>query len=207
MSVRVRAAAAFPLCAGIAGVLVPVVTLLGIWLALQAAPWFSWAENALSDLGVVPESAVLFNGSMVVGGILLFIFALGVRARVSRLSGLMMSVGSVMLVGLGLVSESLFALHWTFSCLFFTLLIGSFFVLWFDDSIKGRMMAKTARGLVVVAFASCVWFWFMPGAAVPETCFLVPAFLWCAGAGIVLLILPVRAQKKTRKVSTPAMSG
>jgi hypothetical membrane protein len=207
MSVRVRAAAAFPLVAGVSGVLVPVVALVGIFFALQAAPWFSWTENALSDMGLVTESAVFFNSAMALGGLLLLFFSLGVRSRVSKPVGCLLVGASVMLVGVGLVSENLFAVHWLFSCSFFALLIASFLVLWFDPSSGRKSLAKTARALVVVAVVSSGLFWFFPGAALPEACVLVPAFFWCAGVGVFHLIVPVLAQKRTRKVSTPAISG
>jgi hypothetical membrane protein len=207
MSIRVRAATVFPLLAGIAGICVPVVTLVGIGLALRAAPWFSWTENAISDLGMVPGSDAPFNSAMALGGLMLLIFSLGVRSLVSRRSGSLLGIASVMLIGLGLVNENLFAVHWLFSCSFFILLITTFLVLWLDPLNTRKMLARTARLLVVVAVASSGLFWFFPGAALPETCVLVPAFIWCAGVGVVALILPVLAQKKTRKVSTPAISG
>lgn len=206
MSVRARAVSALPVVAGIAGLLLPIVTLLGIGLALQVAPWFSWTVNALSDLGMVPASAILFNGAMIAGGVLLFIFSYGIRSRVSRPAGLLIRFASVMLVGVGIVSESFFVVHWMFSCAFFISIVSCFLVLWFTVSHNQKKMAKVSRALVILAVVSSGLFWFFPGAAVPESCVLIPAFLWCAGVGVLVLILP-EAQKKTRKVKTPAMTG
>lgn len=46
------------------------VTLGGIVLATVLSSTFSWQASALSDLGVAPGTAWLFNGSLVVGSIL-----------------------------------------------------------------------------------------------------------------------------------------
>ncbi|WP_435115045.1 DUF998 domain-containing protein [Halolamina sp. C58] len=54
--------------ARLAGPAAVVVTIGGILLATALSPTFSWA-GALSDLGVTPGSAWLFNGSLVVGGL------------------------------------------------------------------------------------------------------------------------------------------
>lgn len=45
------------------------VTLGGVLVATVLSPTFSWQASALSDLGVTPETAWLFNGALVVGGV------------------------------------------------------------------------------------------------------------------------------------------
>jgi len=204
---REQVVSSFLLLAGTAGVLVPVTLLLGVLLALQAAPWFSWTVNALSDLGIPPGSGLFFNGAMVCAGVLLLLFSLGVRIRVSRTAGMMLSLAAVMLVGVGLVSERAFWVHWVISGSFFFLLVGTFLFFWFHTSVHDKMFMKSSRGLCGIAVVSTGWFWFFPGAAVPEVCVLVPAFFWCAWVGVVILIMPALAQKKTLRQSTPAISG
>jgi hypothetical membrane protein len=54
--------------ARLTGPVAVVVSIGGILLATVLSPTFSWA-GALSDLGVTPGSAWLFNGSLVVGGL------------------------------------------------------------------------------------------------------------------------------------------
>jgi len=76
------------------------ISLAGVLAASLMAGWFSWWRNALSDLGHAtrhPETAVLFNGSLIVGGILVaaggsLLLCAGERA---------LALG-FMLVGLGL---------------------------------------------------------------------------------------------------------
>lgn len=69
-----------PLSIAISAVGIPVATLL--------APWFFWTDNALSDLGAAgAETALLFNGTLVVTGLLGIPFALLVYRRRTSLWG------------------------------------------------------------------------------------------------------------------------
>lgn len=78
-----------------------VVALGGVLIATFIADWFSWLENALSDLGHAVrhrETAVLFNGSLLIGGSLIivgsvFLFLIGEK---------LVMIG-FFLVGLGLI--------------------------------------------------------------------------------------------------------
>lgn len=64
--------------AGVAGIVISFVAILG---ATAAAPWFSWAGNALSDLGVsdAPERW-LFNYGLILAGLLGLGFLPALRA-------------------------------------------------------------------------------------------------------------------------------
>lgn len=69
-----------------AGPLSIAISAVGILAATLLAPWFSWTEHALSDLGAVgAETALLFNGTVFLTGLLGIPFALLVyRRRTSR---------------------------------------------------------------------------------------------------------------------------
>lgn len=71
----------FPAVASACGVAAPAIALAGILLALAAAPWFDWFDHNLSDLGVRPGTAPLFNGGLVLGGLLGLPFALRLHDR------------------------------------------------------------------------------------------------------------------------------
>ena len=51
-----------------AGTIAPILALGGILLATMVDPTFSWTHDALSDLGIREESALVFNGALVLGG-------------------------------------------------------------------------------------------------------------------------------------------
>ncbi len=76
---------------------------------------FTWSSNALSDLGV-SQVALLFNGTLVLAGILNFLFAVGFVQAYAR--GLLFYVGGVLLIGggaslalVGILSEDFGSLH------------------------------------------------------------------------------------------------
>ncbi|MFC4356702.1 DUF998 domain-containing protein [Halobium salinum] len=54
----------------LSGFAAPLVTLSAILAATLVSPTFAWGSSALSDLGVAPATALLFNGGLVVGGLL-----------------------------------------------------------------------------------------------------------------------------------------
>lgn len=58
-----------------AGVASAVGTPALIVAATLLAPWFSWTQNAFSDLGVAAGTATLFNGTLIGGGLLALPFA------------------------------------------------------------------------------------------------------------------------------------
>jgi len=69
--------------AGLCGILGSVLPLFMVLLATFLSTWFSWNENALSELGVGGQS-LLFNSAMLIGGALNFLFALGLYKYLGR---------------------------------------------------------------------------------------------------------------------------
>ncbi|HDQ06315.1 MAG TPA: DUF998 domain-containing protein [Candidatus Bathyarchaeota archaeon] len=63
---------------GFCGILGSGLSLTLVLAATILSPWFSWENNALSELGV-GEVSLLFNGAMLIGGVIIFFFALGLR--------------------------------------------------------------------------------------------------------------------------------
>ena len=68
------------------GIIGPLVAIGGIVLAISQSSWFSWGDNALSDLGHPMRSDVsnIFNFSLIIGGILLAIFILHIIIKIDR---------------------------------------------------------------------------------------------------------------------------
>ena len=50
---------------GLCGIAAPIFGFSSIFIAIHYSPWFRWAENALSDLGVEGFSAAVFNSGLV----------------------------------------------------------------------------------------------------------------------------------------------
>jgi hypothetical membrane protein len=104
---------------GVCGILGSALTPALIIIAIMLSGSFDWGKSALSDLGVGGQ-ALLFNGALVLGGVLLACFAFGLRtflpvnARAS--AGLaLLFVGSVCLSLVGVFTEDARAAHWIVS--------------------------------------------------------------------------------------------
>jgi hypothetical membrane protein len=65
---------------GICGVAGPILSIGLVIAATLVSPWFRWESNALSDLGV-SEAAPMFNGGLILGGILFLLFTIALRAH------------------------------------------------------------------------------------------------------------------------------
>ncbi len=111
--------------AGACGIIAPVILLLSILAAIFYAPWFSWTDNALSDLGVSGMPAYLFNGSLAVSGFLMLIFGTGLYMnfpdRIPKAGSILFILSSAMLSGVGVFTLDTRFLH--------ILCAGSFFIL------------------------------------------------------------------------------
>jgi hypothetical membrane protein len=91
---------------GLCGILGSVLALGMVFAATVISPWFRWDTNALSEWGV-GEVSLIFNSAVIVGGVLNFIFALGVRRylserRVARIGAALIMLSSVCLAFVGI---------------------------------------------------------------------------------------------------------
>ncbi|MEM3045576.1 MAG: DUF998 domain-containing protein [Candidatus Bathyarchaeia archaeon] len=175
-------------CGLTAAVLVPALILL----AVQLSPWFSWTENALSDLGVRGVAATIFNSALMIGGWLVVIFAFGLGetlrgSKLGRVGAFFLLLDGLSLFAVGLFPESAGLLHFYVSVAFFTLLPVSLLL------IGAAPIAKRAEGRLglyavgVALFAVIVWLLPWRGKAIPEALASFPAAVWLSLAGIRIL--------------------
>ena len=173
--------------AGFCGILIPIVIFTGIGLAISQSPWFSWTEHALSDLGIEGISASFFNSSIVVGGILAFVFSLGLIKILSNKTGAhILSLSSLALIGIGLFPVTIYAPHIIVSAAFFVLLTITLLIIGLTlkrDQFE-RNMGKLASIFAILAIGSTIFPLTGKGIAIPEiiTCF--PLFIWCMIYGV-----------------------
>ena len=100
---------------GLCGVVGSVLTIGMVYAATIISPWFSWATNALSELGV-GEVSLIFNSAVMIGGVLNFLFALGIReylggGRLVEVGVALIMLGSASLVLVGVFTIAYPALH------------------------------------------------------------------------------------------------
>lgn len=183
---------------GFCGVVGPLITLSLILVAVSRSPWFSWTGNYLSDLGINPNVAVLFNSGLIIGGALTAIFAIGLKRTLPGLTGgglgaIAIVLGSAALCGVGIFPETTGVVHRSFALLFFILSIIALVLIGFammqEPSVRklglfifttGLFMCSAVIALVVIAIE------------VPHAGAAIPEFISSLGALMCFVILAVR---------------
>ena len=163
--------------AGMCGILGPLIAFGAIAASIHLHPWFSWADNALSDLGALGTSYnTIFNLGLVASGIAGLIFTLGLPRLVSRRAGLV----GVAVFGFGMISLILIGVfpsgtspHGLVSVAFYGLSLLGLVILGVDQ-LRGRserawgafILSILALALAAVKFLSIIPYDL--GAAIPE---------------------------------------
>jgi hypothetical membrane protein len=179
--------------AGVCGVLTPIIVLTLILLAIYYSPWFSWTENALSDLGVQGTAAILFNLSLVVGGVLTVIFAIGLREillnkTLGRIGMLIFILDGAMLCAIGIFPETAGDIHFYVSVAFFVLLPMSLFL---NGVAMMQEPSERKLGLfTIIAGIVAATVWMLPwrAVAIPEIIAALAVSVWSIVLGIRLFM-------------------
>ena len=163
----------------VAGLLAPVLAFSCILSAIASYPAFSWANNALSDLGVVRGvTGPLFNFGLCASGFLGFVFVvfglftyLG-KSFAGKVGALAFGAATVALVAIGVFNESFSGTHYAVSVAFFVLVPVSLFITTFAfvHAHQTRTAILTV-GMGVVAALPWIFlfaFHYAPNVAIPE---------------------------------------
>jgi len=177
---------------GLCGIISPVIVLALISLAISYSPWFSWTENALSDLGVQGTAAVLFNSSLIIGGTLTIIFATGLRkilvnSTLGSVGTLLLILDAIFLTTIGIFPETAGVIHLYVSVTFFALLPISLLLIGASVIQKPSERSFGAFTILVGVFAAIVWAFPREGAAIPELLAALAASTWSMVSGIKIL--------------------
>lgn len=177
--------------AGLCGILTPFAFFTGILIALLYSPWFKWTNNALSDLGVKGVSALIFNNGLIFGGLLIFIFSIGLNKILSnKIGAYVLAISSLGLIGAGLFPITLFTLHYIMSAIFFgSLAIGLLIIgITMKHNQFDQNMGNAAITVALLAFISPITLYFFRGIAIPEMIICFFAFIWCMFYGIKITL-------------------
>jgi hypothetical membrane protein len=160
------------------------VALAGILAATVLSPTFSWRASALSDLGVAPGTAWLFNGALVVGGVVgaPYAWALWSAAAdpLSHLRAATYLLALVSLAGVGVVPAGR-PLHLPLALAFFVLAALTAIV----DGVARLRLSAGKLALLTGLLATTAWpawmLWFdAVGIAIPEFLGAVLFGIWVA---------------------------
>jgi hypothetical membrane protein len=195
---------------GACGILTPILAFTCIFLAINYAPEFSWTENALSDLGVMPgATAPLFNFGLIVSGVLGFIFATSLlramrffevfsadgKPHILLYKGLggalFFSAACLALIAIGVFPENVRYLHTFASVAFFVLLIIALGRLGIGF-LQAKQKSWAAFTLLLGVVAAAPWLLlfvvrYVSGVAIPELISAVAGGLWAAVFGFKML--------------------
>jgi hypothetical membrane protein len=164
----------------IGGFVAPFFAFMCVLSAIASYPSFSWTNNALSDLGVVPGvTGALFMSGLCSGGILSFLFAalslyryIG-QSVAGKVGAGFFAAATLTLICIGIFNESFHPSHYLFSVAFFVLAPLAFFIITAHFCLKGKRdlaVFSVAVGLT----AAMPWMMqltmhYVPDVAIPET--------------------------------------
>jgi len=182
---------------GIIGIATPLVAFVFIVLSILTYPQFSWTNNALSDLGVVPGvTAVLFNFGLILGGLLTVVFAIGLYTLlnnnvVGKVGAVVFVAAGIALTGIGWAPENVHAFnfpwHYFFSVAFFALMpIGLLAIAGYFFITGTRYSASFTIIIAVLAAVPWVLYFlvqYVPGVAIPELISSLAASAWAVSVG------------------------
>ena len=183
---------------GVFGIIGPILAFILMFLSISQAPWFTWTGNALSDLGVHEESALLFNSGLIVSGILDIVFAFGIMRfyqdhRVGRDGAFFLLLAGIFLASIGVFPETTpNNIHYIVSVAFFamfpvSLLIQSASLL--STPARRKLGAFTLIMAIIAILPWAIWEPLKPyrGVAIPELVSALAVATWSIMMGSTLL--------------------
>jgi hypothetical membrane protein len=181
-----------------AGIAAPIVGFTCILAAIASYPAFSWTDNALSDLGVIPGvTGPLFNFGLFAAGLLTFTFAaLGLFSYLKaswagKIGSAFFAATATALMAIGVFNENFSPTHYAVSVAFFAIAPISLFIitaaLWRTNR-KGLAFFTVLMGVV----SALPWFLlfafnYVPNAAIPEFLSGLAVSAWALVLGIKML--------------------
>jgi hypothetical membrane protein len=159
------------------GLLGPLTALLFIGISILLSPWFSWGNNALSDLGnsVSSDVAPLFNFGLLLSGFFTILYALTSFRKHAKYTSYFMVLTGLALKLVATFNEVYKPLHFQVSVLFFL----SLCFVSVSYIIEKRSVLAVAA--LVIGFASWILYGldiYSAGIAVPETVSSMATSIW-----------------------------
>ncbi|MEM0121743.1 MAG: DUF998 domain-containing protein [Nitrososphaerota archaeon] len=158
---------------GIVGLLSLVVAYSSIALSISISPWFSWMENALSDLGARQPSNVIFNLGLMLSAVLAFFFLIGLRrlhkGALGTVGVTLYALSTISLFMIGFFPETAGIIHYYVSVTFFVFVALTLIIFGAYNLIyPPRSVVLGTALLLLSAIAIVVWLFPWRGVAIPE---------------------------------------
>jgi hypothetical membrane protein len=169
------------------GLIGPLTAIFLVFVSIILSPWFSWWNNALSDLGhsLKSEVALLFNFGLLSSGFCVIVYSITVLRSQAKYSSFLLIMAGLSLQLIATFDEVYGSLHFLVSVLFF-LSLGF-------GSAAFIIEKKSALALAALIVGSASWTMYGAGAysagiAVPEAISAIAAFAWVMLSAIRTLI-------------------
>jgi hypothetical membrane protein len=181
--------------AGLCGMVTPTLTLTLIFMSIAMSPWFSWHDNALSDMGV-SATPNLFNAALLIGGLLYIVFVIGflrwhgLRSQLAKLAAVAMIIGAIGLFLVGILTEEAGRIHYYVAATYFLatpLAYGLLGIDWVRHGGKLMGWLTIAAGITAFLMIAAVPH---KRIAVPEILATLTMAMWTFALGLKMLIEP-----------------
>ena len=188
---------AFLKIAGLDGILIPIIAFIFIFIAIALYPPFNWANNALSDLGVVAGlTSGLFNAGLIITGVWAMVFAVGLlikfyKNRLGQAGAFVFALACLALILIGIFNESFVPTHYLVSVAFFVLLPISLFIVTTAFAVARK--TRNAVFTIAIAFAAALpWILYFtlhyaPNVAIPEFVSALAGSVWTVVLGYQMI--------------------
>lgn len=171
------------------GLLGPLVAIVFVVISIIYSPWFSFFDNALSDLGHSGNSEVasLFNFGLLLSGLFIILFSVKILKNRAKYTSYFLMITGFSLQLIATFDEIYRSLHFQVSVLFFaTLGLTSLFYVMEKKSVVA--LAALIIGLISwIVYGLGI---FSMGIAIPEVISSISAFVW-----IILSALRIKLYK------------
>ena len=144
------------------GAIAPICALVSIGFSLALSPWFSWTQNALSDLGV-SKVAPIFNSGLILTGILTSVFAIAYAKaeqedNISLTGAIVLLFMGISTVGVGVFTEAFLGMHilFAFSCFGSLILSFTLFCVRFVLELGTKKLIYIASSITIIGLV--VWY-------------------------------------------------
>ena len=158
--------------AGLFGILTPPIGFGLVALSISLAPWFSWANNALSDLGAKGFESVIFNSGLPMTGAVMMMFSTGLfemskKNLIGTIGSVLYLLASFFLIGIGVANINIRPWHFYVSVAFFVTLPICLIVLGIFHFLNNMKMYATIAWFMAF-LAAVIWAFPWKGVAIPE---------------------------------------
>jgi hypothetical membrane protein len=173
----------------VCGFVFPLVAFGCIGIAIVSYPEFSWANNALSDLGVVPGvTAFAFNFGLFTAGVLGFFFAIAglysyfKNTTTGKIGSAVFALATIWLMAIGVFNESFYPAHFVVAVLFFITLPCALWILavalYLKYEVNLTVFTLTSSFIAAAPWILYLLVRYVPNVAIPEAISALISSIW-----------------------------